>query len=356
MDGAARRPVTLREVAAAAAVSQATVSRVLSGSAAVSPGLSRRVLGAAEALGYAPNLSARSLASGRTATVGVVVPNLANPYFYALIKRMTHDAEVDGYRLLIADSDEKVPAETALCDGLLRQADGLIMCSPRGPESDLNRLRGLGRPIVVFGRDGTAPDVSRVFASGTAAIRDLVDHLAQLGHRELLYLRGPRHSWQDQQRFRAYRAAAAGRLAVRALACGGSMEDGLRLATRVPGSGARVVVSYNDLVAFGVVAGLADLGVSVPDDVSVTGYDDIPFARFLTPALTTIASPQEEAGAETWRAMSGLLRGETAGTRVTLSCRLVIRDSTAAPAFPPAVRAGATVAAGASVASPAARR
>ncbi len=329
---AADRPITVREVAAAAEVSQATVSRVLSGSAAVSPDLARRVLDAAVALGYTPNPSARSLASGRTATIGVVVPNLANPYFYALIKRMLHDAESDGYRLLIADSDEKMPAEIALSEGLLRQSDGLIMCSPRGPESDLNRLHSQGKPIVVFGRDGTTPEVSRVIVSGPAAIRDLVDHLAALGHRDLLYLRGPRHSWQDQQRLRAYRAAAAGRMTLRALACGGSMEDGLRLATRVPETGASVVVSYNDLVAFGVVAGLAELGISVPGDLSVTGYDDIPFARFLTPALTTIASPQEEAGAATWRAMSGLLRGETAGTRVTLSCRLVVRDSTAAPA------------------------
>lgn len=325
------RAVTVRDVAAAAKVSQATVSRVLSGSASVSPALAERVLGAASALGYAPNPLARGLASGRTATIGVVVPNLANPYFYALIKQMIHDAEGDGYRLLIADSDEKEAAETALADGLLRRADGLILCSPRGPETDLVALRALGKPIVVFGRDGGTPEVSRVIINGEAAIRAMVDHLAALGHQDLLYLRGPRHSWQDQKRWQAYRAAAGSRLTIRSLACGGSMEDGLRLAPRIPDSGATAVVAYNDLVAFGVIAGLGDLGLEVPRDLSITGFDDIPFARFSTPALTTIASPQREAGAAAWRAMSELLRGGTAGTHLTLSCRLVLRNSTAPP-------------------------
>src|SRR5690242_20394030 len=125
-----RATSTIRDVARDAAVSVATVSRVLAGSASVSPALTRRVRDSVQRLGYAPHSVARSLASGRTRLVGALVPNLANHYFYTLLKRLLHDAERDGYRLIVADSDENLLAERELALNLLAQTDGLILCSP----------------------------------------------------------------------------------------------------------------------------------------------------------------------------------------------------------------------------------
>src|SRR5207248_1468412 len=137
--------LTIRDVARDAEVSVATVSRVLAGSASVSPALADRVRDAVQRLGYTPHSVARSLASGRTRLVGVLVPNLANHYFYALIKRMLHDAERDGYRLIVADSDENVVAERELGDNLLNQTDGLILCSPRSRASVLRQFVEQGK-------------------------------------------------------------------------------------------------------------------------------------------------------------------------------------------------------------------
>ena len=325
------RVLTIRDVARDAGVSVATVSRVLAGSATVSAELAGRVRESAQRLGYTPHSVARSLASGRTRLVGALVPNLANHYFYALLKRMLHDAERDGYRLLVADSDENVVAERELGLNLLRQTDGLMLCSPRVPANVLRQFVEYGKPVLVINRLVDKLPVSNVVVESYPAMRQLAAHVADLGHRRVAYVQGPARSWQNKERGRAVRWLAGRGVDVTVLRGGGDMDDGHLAVPEILRCGSTAVLAYNDLVAIGILAGLAEQGVRVPEDISVTGYDDIPFSRFVMPALTTVRSPQEEVGSVAWKAMDGLLQGERPGARTLLAAEPVIRRSTAPP-------------------------
>lgn len=322
---------TIRQVAAHADVSAATVSRVLAGSPTVSPELTERVLDAVRRLGYTPHAVAQSLASGRNRVVGVLVPNLANPYFYALIKRMLADAGRDGYRLIVADSDESVTAEQALWTNLLDRTDGLILCSPRSGPSALRQLSVHGKPFIVLNRHIEELALSEVVVDAYPAMRQLALHVKELGHQHIAYLQGPQHSWQAKERWRAIRSVARLGLTVTAIRSGGTMDDGYRCVDEVVRSGCTAVLAYNDLAAIGVIAGLSERGIRVPEDLSVAGFDDIPFARFVSPPLTTVRSPQEEVGSVGWKTMAGLLQGGEAGSRTMLAAYPVIRASTAPP-------------------------
>ncbi len=329
-----RATSTIRDVARDAGVSVATVSRVLAGSASVSPTLTRRVRDSVRQLGYAPHGVARSLASGRTRLVGALVPNLANHYFYTLLKRLLHDAERDGYRLIVADSDESLAAERELALNLLAQTDGLILCSPRVPTMVISQYLARDKPVLVLNRAIEALPVSQVVVESYPAMRQLAAHVAGLGHRRVLYLQGPLRSWHSKERWRAVKSVARQGVELTAVRVGATMAAGHQAVQRVLDSRATAVLAYNDLVAIGVVVGLAERGVRVPDDISVTGYDDIPFSRYVTPPLTTVHSPQDEVGAVAWKAMDGLLRGERPGARTVLAADPVIRSSTAPPGRP----------------------
>jgi len=324
-------PLTIRDVAHDAGVSVATVSRVLAGSASVSAELARRVRDSAQRLGYAPHSAARSLASGRTRLVGALVPNLANHYFYTVLKRMLHDAERDGYRLIVADSDENLAAERELALNLLSQTDGLLLCSPRVPANVLGQIVARDKPVVVLNRAVDAPPVSQVLVESYPAMRRLAGHIAELGHRRVAYLQGPLRSWHSKERWRAVRSLARQGVELTAFRVGATMAAGHAAVPRVLASGATAVLAYNDLVAAGVVVGLAERGIRVPDGMSVTGFDDIPYSRYVTPPLTTVHSPQEEVAAVAWKAMTGLLQGHPQGARTVLAAHPVFRDSTAPP-------------------------
>ena len=322
--------LTIRDVAQDAGVSVATVSRVLAGSGTVAADLAQRVHESARRLGYTPHSAAQSLARGRTRTVGVVVPNLANHYFYAIIKRMLHDADRDGYRLLVADSDESLAAERDLGANLLRQTDGLILCSPRAASNVLHEFVRTGKPVLVLNRVVDDPRMSNVVVESYPAMRQLAQHVADLGHRRVIYLQGPVRSWQNKERWRAVRTLSRQGIDLAAVRVGPTMEGGYQAVPQIVASGATAVLAYNDLAAVGVIGGLAERGIRVPADISVTGYDDIPFARYLNPPLTTVHSPQAEVGAVAWKTMSGQLDGQRPGLRTVLAAEPVIRQSTAA--------------------------
>jgi DNA-binding LacI/PurR family transcriptional regulator len=330
-DGRTSGPWTIRDVARDAGVSVATVSRVLAGSASVSGALTRRVRESVRRLGYTPHTVARSLASGRTRLVGALVPNLANHYFYTLLKRLLHDAERDGYRLIVADSDENLGAERELALNLLAQTDGLILCSPRVPANVLRQFLDRDKPVLVLNRAVDSVPVPQVVVESYPAMRQLAAHVAELGHRRVLYLQGPLRSWQSKERWRGVRSLVRQGVTLSAMRVGATMSAGHEAVPRVLASGATAVLAYNDLVAIGLVVGLAERGVRVPEDVSVTGYDDIPSSRYFTPSLTTVHSPQDEVGSVAWKLMEGLLHGERPGIRTVLAAEPVLRRSTAAP-------------------------
>jgi LacI family transcriptional regulator len=328
-DGA-RRP-TIRQVAGEAGVSVATVSRVFAGSATVSAELTQRVLDVAARLGYAPHVVAQSLAGGRNHIIGMLVPNLANPHFYALIKQVLHEAERDSYQVIVADSDESLTAERNLGMSLLRRSDGLIMCAPRSGTAALRELIDVGKPMMMVDRMVDEPVMSSVVVDAYVGMRDLVQHLVDQDHRHITYLHGPARSWQEQERWRAVRGFRKRGVRVDEVAAGATLEDGQRVTGDVLATGCTAVVAHNDLTAIGLLAALAEHGVRVPEDMSVTGYDDIPFGGFMSPPLTTVRVPELEAASTTWQTMRGLLGGHRPGARTVLRSEPVIRRSTGRP-------------------------
>ncbi|HEX5495914.1 MAG TPA: LacI family DNA-binding transcriptional regulator [Mycobacteriales bacterium] len=323
--------VTIRQVARTAGVSIATVSRVFAGASSVSDTLRRRVEEAVDDLGYTPHEVARSLALGRTSVVGILVPNLADPYVCGLVKRILHEAEKVHYRLIVTDTDENGTVEAAMAAGLVQRGDGLIAFSPRSDDEVIESFAGGGKPVVVVNRPVDSPRLSSVVVDGYPAMRELAGHLADLGHRRVAYLRGPARSWQDAERWQAVSTLSERGVEVIPVECGGSLTDGYQAVPVALEAGATALMAFNDLSAFGALGALRELGKRVPEDVSITGFGDVPLTRCLYPTLTGAQGRQSDAGTATWRAMAALLNGERPGNRTVLRAEPVFRDSTAPP-------------------------
>ncbi|MFI9555173.1 LacI family DNA-binding transcriptional regulator [Nonomuraea endophytica] len=306
--------VTIRDVARATGVHVSTVSRSFSAPHLVNPATRDRVLAAADQLGYRPNRAARALTTGRTMNLGLIVADIANPFFPPLIKAAQSHARSHDYHVFVADTDEDPRAEEELLRTLAKQVDGVILCSPRLANDQIVRLAE-DVPFVVVNRQVEGlPWVLMDVAQGAALA---LEHLRGLGHRRLAYVRGPAGSWTSEE----MRAAAAG---VPVIGPNQPTEQGgIAAARAVADSGATGVLCYNDLVALGLIEGLADLGVRVPADVSVVGVDDILPGRLNRPKLTTVAMPTEAAG----RAAVDLLLGAETGP-VKLPTALIVREST----------------------------
>lgn len=325
-----RRTATIGRVAEAAGVSRATVSRVMNGSPTVAPDLAARVRAAAEALDYQPSLVARSLALGRTSTVSLIIPDMSNPMFQDVLRGLSNAAAAQGYRLLVAESHEDADEESILAVEARRRSDGLVLASPRLPE---RRLRELGQrlaPLVLLNREVPGSELSSLSVDSAAGIREIMTHLLGLGHRHLVYLSGPAASVPNRERLAALRTAAADDPGFRLteIACGSTFDDGHAVADAIVQTRATAAVAFNDMVAFGALSGLHELGVTVPGGVSLTGFDDVPFARYATPPLTTASIPKNELGAQAWGRLWALMNGEPAGHNIRFQPRLLVRDST----------------------------
>lgn len=327
-DESGPEPVTIGLVAKAAGVSRATVSRVMNGNTKVAPHLAERVRAAAAELGYEPSPVARSLALGRTGIAAMLVPDLGNPLFQGILHRLTDAAGEQDYRLLVADSNENLNEEPLLAIEARRRCDGLVLCAPRMPDEQLHELAPRLAPFVLINRTlpGTAtPTLTVDFAAG---IRDLLTHLTGLGHRRLVYLAGPDTSASNQLRLDTLRANAGTAYECVELACGATFADGHGVADQLVDLDVTAVVAYNDLVAFGVLSRLHELGIPVPARMSVVGFDDIEFVRYTTPPLTTVSVPLDEIGAQAWRRLWALMNGTTPDPDVNVRPRLEVRGST----------------------------
>lgn len=323
--------VTIRQVARTAGVSIATVSRVFAGTAPVSDALRQRVEEAVRTLDYTPHEVARSLALGRTSVVGILVPNLADPYVCGLVKRILHEAEKARYRLILADSDEDDEVESTLGAGLLQRGDGLIIFSPRGEAKSIEAFADAGKPVVVVNRPVESPRLTSVVVEGYQAMRDLAGHVADLGHRRIAYLRGPDRAWQDAERLRAVLSLSERGVEVIPMECGGTLNDGYHAVPAALSAGCTALMAFNDLSAFGAFGALHEHGLRVPEDISVTGFGDVPLARCVFPMLTSVKGRQFEAGTATWNALAAMLDGAEPGGQTVLRAEAVFRGSTAPP-------------------------
>lgn len=332
--GRERAGPTIADVARAAGVSRATVSRVLNGNPRVDRDLAVRVRAAADRLGFRPNPLAQGLARGATGTVGVVVPDLTNPFFPQVLKGLTRAADLAGYRVLVADTAEDPDAEIRIVDELVRRVDGLVLCSPRMNGERLAAVAAGRVPAVTVNRPpGPGVELASVCFDATAAIGAVVEHLAGLGHERVCYLSGPPTSWSDGER---RRVLTGGPLRVRMVAAGSTSADGsAAVAEALRAGGARgrptALIAFNDQVAIGALAALRARGVPVPGGMSVTGFDDVPTAAFLDPPLTTVHHPAVELGETAWSLLMDGMTGRGGPRSVPIRPELVVRGSTAAP-------------------------
>jgi DNA-binding LacI/PurR family transcriptional regulator len=327
-------PASIHDVAALAGVSVATVSRSFTIPEVVRDATRESVVAAATALGYQPNRAARGLITGRTGNIGVIVPDLGNPYFHAVLKGAQARARRADYAVFVADGQESASEEEALINAMSKQVDGIVLCSSRLAPGKLAALEATPTVVLLNRRVAGLPSVIVDSADG---MKQAVHHLASLGHVRGAFVSGPRHSWSNRERHKGLRAAAL-ECDIEVVTIGPvapQFESGVGAAERVLEAGVTAVLAYNDLVAVGILSRLAQLGVTVPDELSVVGFDDIPLAAMVTPALTTVALPTALAGQAAVDLLLGRLENAgppTARDLRKLPASLVIRGSTSAPA------------------------
>lgn len=322
--------VTIVDVAREASVSPATVSRVLNDAKPVSGSLADRVRSAVDRLGYRPNPAAQGLLRGRSHVVGVVVPDLSNPYFAEVLKGVTAAAEEYDRRTLVADTDEHEREERRVTLELARWVDGIVLCSPRMGDAALREIAAAVPNLVCINRVLRDPPLAAVVVDFRAGMRAICNHLLELGHRRVAYLQGPRHAWSERERQRSLRAAARRGLDVVQVPCGSTTIDGYGATDAALRGEPSAIIAFSDYVAFGVLSRLTELGVSVPDDVSVTGFDDIPLSGVLSPRLTTVTVRKPLLGQLAWQQLHDA--GEASSSAaVTVTPSLVVRGSTGRP-------------------------
>lgn len=327
-----RRP-TIVDIARSAEVSISTVSRVLNDQPVADHALVKRVRQAALDLGYRPNLAARELRRGVTSSVGVVVPDLANPFFPHLLKGLATDASAGEHRLVVVDSCEDPTQELRLVRQLAGTSDGIILCSPRMPAPDLQAVAALDLPVLVTNRAVGDLPFGSVGIDSAVGMHEAVSHLYELGHRHVGYLAGPESSWSEGLRRAGLEdAAAAHGMAVSVATAGSTSDDGFESLPALLAEGVSAVLAFNDLVAVGALSRLRELDVQVPRDLSVVGFDDLPVSAFLGPPLTTVNVPKEELGRRAWAMLRSQLADGEVAPEERLPSALVVRRSTAAPA------------------------
>jgi len=332
------------EVAKRVGVSTATVSRVLSQPNVVAPATRRRVLEAIERLGYEPNSTAQSLRTTRTGKLLVTVPDISNPFFSLILQGIEDAAQRENYSVLVGDTQHDPKREERYALMLKRkEADGLIFLGHRLPKEAATLIQAMAprcAPVVNGCEFTPRLGIPSVHIDNATAAFEAMDHLYRLRHRRIGIVTGPLVSPLSRDRLSGAMARAKKQRAEReAIVMHGdfSIESGAVAAERLLGRRDRptAIFCFNDEMAIGALETARRRGLRVPDDVSVVGFDDIRFARYADPPLTTVAQPMRAIGEGTVRLLLEILNGdaETVPESVTLPHTLMIRSSTApAPA------------------------
>jgi DNA-binding LacI/PurR family transcriptional regulator len=335
--------VSIKDIAQAAGVSHSTVSRALSDSPLVSDETKARVQHLAQEMGYSPNTLARSLVTRQTHTVGVVVTTIADPFIAEVVQGIEATAHDHGYTVVLCNSGAEPEREIAAVEMLgSKRVDGVIVTSSRVGALYLEHLERIGVPIVLInnhneqsGRYTFTVTVDNQHGGCLAT-----DHLIQLGHQRIAYVTAPADHSSDLDRMAGYRQALVDsgiEPAPDLIVPGNGRADGGERALEtlmaldvLPGA----VFCYNDMTAIGLINAARGAGLAVPSDIAVAGFDDIPFATYCCPPLTTIAQPKVEMGQLAMKMALSLMTIEEGDEREELSNivvqgKLIVRASTA---------------------------
>jgi LacI family transcriptional regulator len=316
-----QRRATILDVAARAGVHPATVSRALNRPEKVAPETRKRVEAAVNKLGFVPNRAAQVMKTGRTGNIAVIVPDITNPHFASMVRAVERAARQADLQVLLADTSEQPRQEIRAARTFAPDVDGFVVISPRGLHREVDALSP--RPAVFVNRPVTGHGA--VLLRSAPAVHDALLHLGAFGHRSLVFLGGPTGSWAAVERRGAVRRTgrAAGIAVDMMDASAPTFEAAAEAVPGVVRTAATAVIAFNDQMALGVVAGLGRMGIAVPGDLSVIGFDDVPMAAMVAPPLTTIGLPTEQAGATAVQ-----LLVDRATTTTELFGELVVREST----------------------------
>ena len=327
---------TIREVAESAGVSYATVSHVINNTRVVSPETRERVLAAMTALNYRPNALARSLRRGKTNTLGLVLPDSANPFFAEISRSIEDEAFNKGYSVFLCNTELDTQRELFYVDVLSKkQVDGIIFVAAGDQADSLDFLIRENMPVVMIDRDVPNVQVDAVLPDHQLGGYLATRHLLELGHTRIACIAGPSSITPSAERITGYRKALeeAGVPYDEKLVIRGDYhaQSGLEITTSILQMNPRptAIFALNDLMALGALRAAAEANCSIPQDLAVVGYDNLELSQFTNPPLTTIAQPKQEIGVQ---AVNLLVRRiDQKGlppSRLVLPPELIIRRST----------------------------
>ena len=321
--------VTIRDVARAADVSVATVSRALNGIDKVA-GLTRdRVLRIVHELDYVPHSGARALSTRRTDTIGVLLPDLHGEFFSELIRGIDLAARARGLHLLLSSSHGN-PAEAAAALRAMRsRVDSIIVMLPGAGDELVQSHKG-SVPMVFLGSGAHRGQPSFEIDNFAGAVA-ITRHLLDTGRSRIAFVAGPADNFEARERLRGYRAAIEAAGGSEWIADGDFSEESGREAAKtfIAAAPPDAVFCANDMMAIGCLETLREAGFQIPDDIALAGFDDIPIARYVSPALTTAAVPIAEIGRRALECCVDLVAGRSTGRRQMFQPTLAIRQSTA---------------------------
>jgi LacI family transcriptional regulator len=339
------RPATLRDVATTAGVHPATASRALNPATRplVSEDTAQRVLDAAERLGYRPNPVARSLRTRRSSTVGVLIPDLNNPLFPPMLRGVEDMLAGHGYVALIGNTDGDPDRERMVFDQMrARHVDGFVLATATLRDAILDEATGADLPVVLMNRTAAGYPFSAVSVDNEQGVRAAVAHLVSLGHTRIGYIAGPQRISTGVSRLRGFTDGTRSHdLEVGpdqiVYATAYTVEEGVRCCASLLSrrGDLTAVMAANDMLAVGCYTALEDRGLRCPEDISVIGFNDMPFIDRLRPPLSTIRFPHYQLGAEAAQLLLERIGGMAGPQKILyLAPELVARGSTAAIAVP----------------------
>jgi len=331
-----KRKVNIKDVAARANVHPSTVSRVMNPDtrSMVSSPVAERITSIASEMGYARSPLASGLRTGKSFTIGVIIPDLSNPVFPPVVRGIERALAAEGYIAILADSDNSQKSEQAIYESMKsRRIEGLILATAHIDDPVVNECVSEQLPVVLVNRTTDGHDVTEVANNDELGIRLAVSHLTRLGHSKIAFLGGPRDTSTGRDRMLAFEGMDCADPDL-CISCDAFTEKaGLKgmLAILDRNKSFTAVVAANDLLAIGCYDALQKRGLSCPEDVSVTGFNDMPFVDRLSPPLTTLHIPHDELGVQAASLLLEEIRNpESARRTIRLDPELVVRQSTAA--------------------------
>jgi DNA-binding LacI/PurR family transcriptional regulator len=331
-------PVSIKDIARLAGVSHSTVSRALHNSSLIPAETTKRIQRIAQEHGYSASAIARSLVTRKTHAIGVVVTSIDDPFNGEVVSGIEELANKAGYSVILATSQTNPEREMAVVRSFQeRRVDGILVASSRVGALYLSVLADLKIPIVLLNNQHPGKFVHSVTIDNVAGAFRATQHLTALGHERVAYVGDSYGMQSDTERFTGYKKALRNaRIPFRkelAMLGDGKPEGARKAAARLlaHSAGPTAIFCYNDMSALGVLEAAEKHGLNVPNDLSLVGFDDLFFAPFLKPALTTVRQPKKKIGQHAMELLLASLKGEEQERTLKIEGELIVRASTAPP-------------------------